>query len=335
LNRNFPDPTGNLHPDGKAWQLENLAMMDFLKSHHFVFAANFHGGAEVVNYPWDAWTSNVKIHADDLWYQEISHEYADTVHANSSNYMITLDGISNPSGISNGGDWYVVYGGRQDYMNYYLHSRETTIELTGTKTPVASSLPNYWNYNYRSFLNYINKVHSGIYGKITDQDGNPLQAKIILKGYDFDSSEVYSNNLNGMYFRMLPDGNYHIQAIIPGYGIGDTIVLVQNHEAVPVNFVLEKERVGIKTIEPYFIKIIGYTNPAREQFDLKLELEKQGLIDLQVYNMSGIKLFGQQFSCQSGLNYLKLNVENLKSGIYICAIIKGDLKQTLVFAKID
>lgn len=335
LNRNFPDPTGNLHPDGKAWQIENLAMMDFLKRHHFVFAANFHGGAEVVNYPWDTWTSNEKVNADDLWYQEISHEYADTVHTNSTNYMITLDGISNPSGISNGGDWYVVYGGRQDYMNYYLHSRETTIELTGIKTPVASSLPDYWNYNYRSFLNYINRVHTGIYGKITDQDGNPLQAKIILDGYDYDSSEVYSNKLNGMFYRMLSDGNYHLQAILSGYSIADTIVLVQNNEAVKVNLVLNKDRVGINRIEKSSLKVIRHTNPAREQFGLELELEKPFIIELQVYNLSGKKLHKQQFSCHQGINFLKMNIENLKSGIYICKIEEGNFNQNLMFVKIE
>ncbi|NJO88828.1 MAG: hypothetical protein HC831_07620 [Chloroflexia bacterium] len=122
LNRNYPDlESSDGQPgQGESFQQENVAMMDFLGNHNFVLSANFHGGAEVVNYPWDTWYTYEKLHADDAWYQEISHEYADTAHANSTNYMITLDFEPNPSGITHGATWYAVTGGRQDYVNYYL-----------------------------------------------------------------------------------------------------------------------------------------------------------------------------------------------------------------------
>ena len=51
LNRNFPDPDEGPHPDNYEYQPENIAMMDFMKSHHLVLSANIHTGAEVVNYP--------------------------------------------------------------------------------------------------------------------------------------------------------------------------------------------------------------------------------------------------------------------------------------------
>ncbi|MBK6966466.1 MAG: hypothetical protein IPH20_21865 [Bacteroidales bacterium] len=57
LNRNYPDPEDGDHPDGYAWQPETVAFMNFAGQHDFVAAANFHGGVEVVNYPWDTWAT--------------------------------------------------------------------------------------------------------------------------------------------------------------------------------------------------------------------------------------------------------------------------------------
>jgi len=65
LNRNFPDPADGLHPDGNAWQPETIAMMNIAQHNNFSLSANFHGGAEVVNYPWDTWS---RTHPDNLWY---------------------------------------------------------------------------------------------------------------------------------------------------------------------------------------------------------------------------------------------------------------------------
>ncbi|WP_373810111.1 M14 family zinc carboxypeptidase, partial [Porphyromonas loveana] len=53
LNRNFKDDVHGDHPDGKPWQPETQAYMDFQSQHNFVLGMNVHGGAEVVNYPWD------------------------------------------------------------------------------------------------------------------------------------------------------------------------------------------------------------------------------------------------------------------------------------------
>ena len=110
LNRNFPDP----ETPGTLLQKETIDMMKFMREHKFVISANFHAGAEVVNYPWDRWES--KYHADDSWFNAISRAYADTVHIYSGPvYMNDLD-----NGVTSGTDWYVVYGGRQDFVTWEL-----------------------------------------------------------------------------------------------------------------------------------------------------------------------------------------------------------------------
>ena len=212
LNRNFPDPVYGLHPDDEEWQPETKAMMGFMKAHPTDLSVNFHTGAEVVNYPWDSWPRD---HADNGWYVALSREYADTAIAWGTNYFTSpmFD-----RGIIRGYDWYPISGGRQDYVNYYLHSREVTIELSNTFIPDPSFLPELWNYNKRSLIHYMENVLYGIHGKITDSQTNkPVRAMISIPGHDKDSSTIYSRNDYGDYYRLLQPGIYTFEFSAPGY----------------------------------------------------------------------------------------------------------------------
>ncbi|MCX7610807.1 MAG: M14 family zinc carboxypeptidase [Ignavibacterium sp.] len=213
LNRNFPDPVNGINSNQ---QIETSRFRTIQEANNFSLIANIHGGAEVINYPWDRWSnvgSGSKIHADQTWYQYISRLYADTAQFYSpSGYMTYLN-----NGITNGGAWYVITGGRQDYTNWYRHGREVTIEISNTKLPSASLLPSFWEYNKRSFLNYIEHIFYGFKGIVTDTMGNPIRAKVTLIGFDYDSSEVYSDATTGFYNRMVQPGNYRLKFQAQGY----------------------------------------------------------------------------------------------------------------------
>ena len=105
LNRNYPDPEDGPHPDGNDWQTETVHFMNFAEEHNFVLGANFHGGEEVLNYPWDTWA---KLAADNAWWVFICREIADTVHEHAP--PTYLEGFNN--GITNGYQWYSIWGGR-------------------------------------------------------------------------------------------------------------------------------------------------------------------------------------------------------------------------------
>lgn len=212
INRNFPDPKGGAHPDGEAYQVETTAMMNFANARSFVISANFHGGTEVVNYPWDTWS---RRHPDDAWWQTISHQYADTcqVAAAPTSYISGYN-----DGITNGYDWYEVEGGRQDYMNYWHGCREATMEISNTKLLPAAQLPAHWNYNRLSLLRYLEQALFGIKGVITDaQTGFPLGAFVSVIGHDQDSSEVRSDPTHGNYYRMIASGVWSLRFSAPGY----------------------------------------------------------------------------------------------------------------------
>jgi len=234
LNRNFPDPAYGDHPDGNAWQAETIAMMNFASNHSFVLSANFHGGAEVVNYPWDCWS---RLHPDNNWFVSICRRYADSCQANSPpGYMDDLN-----NGITNGYAWYPVHGGRQDYMTYWKGGRENTIEISSTKFPSASQLPSYWNYNRAAFLTYLQNALYGIHGLVTDAvTGLPLAATIWVLGHDADSSRVFTDPDVGDYHRQIAPGTYNIRFSAVGY-IPDTVygVVVGAYQTTTVNVQLQ------------------------------------------------------------------------------------------------
>ncbi len=210
LNRNYPDPEDGPHPDGQVWQPETISFMQLAEDNDFVMSANTHGGAEVINYPWDTW---IRRAADDEWWIYVCREYVDTVHLYSpASYMDYLN-----NGITNGYDWYTIAGGRQDYMNYFHYCREVTMELSNTKKLPASQLEDHWDWNYRSLLNYMEQSTYGVSGVVTDLfTGEPLPAKVYIDGHDEDNSFVVASNF-GFYQRLLNEGTYDITFSVPGY----------------------------------------------------------------------------------------------------------------------
>jgi hypothetical protein len=212
MNRNYWDPAAGQHPDGNAWQRETIAFMEYAGRKRFSMSMNFHGGSEVVNYPWDTWT---RLTADDAWWQFVSHEYADTAKKyGPSGYFTNVT----PNGITNGYAWYTITGGRQDYHNYFRHDREVTLEISVTKNPAASTLLNFWKYNKNCFLNYIEEARYGINGKVYDSvTYAPVAAKVLISTHDMDSSFVYSTLPSGWYFRMINTGSWNLTFSAPGY----------------------------------------------------------------------------------------------------------------------
>ena len=236
LNRNYPDPQDGPHPDGEVYQTETNIFLGLADTVNFTISANMHGGKEVCNYPWDTWST---LTADDNWWQYVSHEYADSCQINSGNgYFNYLN-----DGTTNGNDWYEIDGGRQDYMNYFKYCREFTLELSDEKTPDPNDLPDLWEANYPSLLNYMEQSLYGLRGIITDSiSGMPIKARIEILGHDIDSSHIYSNLPIGNYHRYLVQANYDLTFSKFGYytkTINATILnnntTVKNIQLVPIN----------------------------------------------------------------------------------------------------
>jgi hypothetical protein len=212
MNRNYPDPAAGQHPDGLQWQPETMAFMNYADHHHLSLSFNLHGGAEVVNYPWDTWS---RLTADDSWWKYVGKEFADTCHKYGPSGYFTNP---KPSGYTDGYAWYTITGGRQDYHNYFKHDREVTIEISVTKNPPASALLTYWKDLYHSFFNFIEQSSYGINGKVYDSvTYSPIAAKVLISTHDLDSSFVYSTLPTGWYFRYIDTGPWSLTFSAPGY----------------------------------------------------------------------------------------------------------------------
>jgi hypothetical protein len=107
LNRNYKDYYKGAHPDGNSYEDETVWTMAMGDENLFTMSANYHGGAEVMNYPWDAVYDD---HADMNWYEYVCSQYVKIARQTYSSYM--SDTYSD--GVTNGADWYVITGSRQD-----------------------------------------------------------------------------------------------------------------------------------------------------------------------------------------------------------------------------
>lgn len=326
LNRNYPGVDG---PNSAPLQPETILFMNLAGQQYFRLSANFHGGTEVLNYPWDSWS---RLTADDAWWQRVCRRYADTVHLYAPvNYMNEY-----VNGITNGYAWYYVRGGRQDYQIYYRHGREVTIEISDTKLLPAAQLPAHWDYNYRSLLNYLEQAQYGIRGRVTDSlTGLPVKAKVTIAGFDMDSSEVYSDSLFGMYYRMLIAGTYSLTFSAPGY-YSKTVQNVAsiNEQATNVNVLLRPILTGIaeEPSVPLSFKLYqNYPNPFNPMTNIKFDVpeipEQSGSMNvvLKIYDVLGKEittLVNEQMN--PGTYEVNFDGTNYPSGIYYCRMSFGE-----------
>jgi hypothetical protein len=305
LNRNFPDPT---LPD-MVYEKETIEMVSFMKKHRFVLSANFHAGAELVNYPWDRWPEI--LHADDTWFYAISRGYADTAHVyGGPGYMSDLE-----NGVTRGALWYVVFGGRQDYMTQYLHGREVTIELDYQNVTPASQLPLLWENNWHSLIGYLENAMYGVHGGVFDSDTHsPLPGEVFIKGHDVDSSQVYSDSLAGSFVRLIASGTWPLTFSASGYRDTTISVSVNDRERTDITVYMKKGEIPPDTTglpEPPAL----YPNPASSAIKALLPEEVTGIVNVMIVNSSGQIVIYYDTECYKEVP-LSIDVSRLSSGTY-------------------
>lgn len=235
LNRNYKDYYRGAHPDGNSYEDETVWTMAMGDENLFTISANYHGGAEVMNYPWDAVYDD---HADKDWYEYVCTEYVQIARQTYSSYM--SDTYSD--GVTNGAAWYVITGSRQDYMNAYGQCREVTVECSTTKTPSASQLPNFWNYNHNSMLAFMEQCRNGVHGVVRDADtGEPIEGvKVTVLNHDSETSFVTTHSV-GDFHRPIKGGTYTFVFEKEGYCTERMSVVVADGQREDVSVYLYPE----------------------------------------------------------------------------------------------
>ena len=211
LNRDFPDRVNDPNNTTTGRGTETRHVMNWAFGKSSVLSANFHGGALVVNYPYDSdpnpWANYSATPDDDLFIQQsLAYSSLNGPMYNSSQFN---------NGITNGVAWYLIYGGMQDWNYVWMGCNEVTIELSNNKWPNYSQIANLWNNNRDSMLAYMELCLEGVRGVVTDsQTGLPVDATVRVTGINHD---VFTDSDVGDYHRMLLPGTYSLQFSADGY----------------------------------------------------------------------------------------------------------------------
>ena len=322
LNRNFPNPKYGQHPDGEEHQKETLAFMQYALEEDFDLSINLHGGAEVCNYPWDTWTENEKRHPDTEWFITLCQEFVSQVRdAGGNNYFSDVT----YSGITNGGDWYRIYGSRQDWQNWYTKTRELTLEISTSKTPSSNLLPNYWNKLKDGLIEFMHNSLTGVEGVIKDINSQEIieNATIEVTNIDYDSLFTYSNQ-QGYYFRSLLCGNYQIKISAQGYN--DTLVNIniENNTTKTQDIYLSPSFTSLSSHEKSEQEPLIFPNPCSD----KLFLRVNGFNEYNISNFQRINLLKQRIN-----NSNEIDVSELSKGVYFLTLYGQDKTRTLIFIK--
>ncbi|KAI1294718.1 Carboxypeptidase D [Halotydeus destructor] len=246
LNRNFPDQylTDRQLKVGVR-QKETLLIMKWLNEYPFVLSGNLHGGSLVANYPYDG-NAHKQDHEysktpDDAIFRQLALSYSEnhpTMHIGKPcGRECTNPLMDEPfeDGISNGANWYVLYGGMQDYNYLHTNCFEVTMELGCYKYPYAKDLPKYWEQNRKSLIAFIEEVHKGVKGFIRDVDGKPLpNAYITVEGIEHKVTSA----VDGDYWRLLTPGTYQITFEKDGYVASSKVAVVGTEWATVLNVTL-------------------------------------------------------------------------------------------------
>lgn len=155
LNRDFPDhfqdptcaPTGREQPETKA-------MMEWIESRHFVSSIAFHEGALVVNYPWDG-TENSSTYYNGCP-DDATFRYISSLYSKAHPRMATPANSEFPNGgITNGAQWYPVYGSMQDWNYVRSGCLEVTVEVNENKRPDKVNLRQLFSDHLGSILSFV------------------------------------------------------------------------------------------------------------------------------------------------------------------------------------
>jgi uncharacterized repeat protein (TIGR01451 family) len=237
LNREFPDPLNDPVDDPTGRPLEVQRIMVFGYQHRFVMGANYHGGAAVVNYPWDAVGHTPSSSPDNGLFYNFSVGYA------ARNSLIYNGSF--PNGVTQGWEWYTVYGGMQDWAYVWRGEHHVTIELGNTKKPAYEQMTTYWNYNRAAMIWWLQRVLSGFRGRVLDaRTSAPLEAVVSVTGMNQPNS-VRTDPEVGDYHRTIYTGTYTLSAAAAGYQvqtgqvtvIGNTSAAVKDFYLCPTAFV--------------------------------------------------------------------------------------------------
>jgi len=310
LNRNFP---GGSHTEREP---ETQSVINLCNSRRFAFSISLHGGDEVVNYPWDSYMRGDMSLPDLQWWRTISERYVATCRKLNDRYLRSVC----DEGHVYGSDWYRVDGGMQDWQYSAMRCRETTLELSNTKTIYPENLDYYWNLTREAITDFLGNAAVGFCGRITDLDGNPIEdATVLIEGHDENCSSVITRK-DGSYFRpTLPDQRLEVCVVANGYVSQCMSISTEEDTMEELNFSLMRNELATASeiLEPISERITSLQD--------RIVVEcGQDIALYQLYNINGQMMLSGNPQAAT----FEIPTHNLRAGIYVVRIENHNYNKT-------
>lgn len=318
LNRDFPGPGG----PSTGQQPETLAFMAHELQRHFVVSLMGHGGALVVNYPWDYTYTRAP---DDAALIRLSLEY--------SSANLPMYNGSFTQGITNGADWYVASGTLQDWVYDRTGCFDVTLEVSNRKWPRADTLPSYWNDNRESLLRFTEAARAGLHGVVTDAStGAPLDATVHVVGID---RTVTTDPTTGDYYKLVDTGTWTVVVDAVGYHsqtFADVDVEWGRHDILDVALVSEATDAPVAVRRPRIDHVAP--NPFNPRTRIAFTLPRDTWVELEIVDVRG-RLVRNLVDAAMGAGPHEVtwggdddSGRGVGSGVYLIRLVADDVVRT-------
>nr|XP_032806471.1 inactive carboxypeptidase-like protein X2 [Petromyzon marinus] len=219
-NHHLPLPDW-FHSRNATVAVETRAVVSWMEKIPFVLGGNLHGGELVVTYPFDAarepWRAREpSATPDEQIFRWLAFLYASTHRTMTDANRRVCHGqdFTKDEGVINGAEWHAVTGSMGDFSYLHTNCFEVTMELSCDKFPHETELPQEWENNREALLVFLEQVHRGIKGIVTDADGEGIPNAII--SVDEINHDVTTAS-GGDYWRLLNPGEYRVTARKEGF----------------------------------------------------------------------------------------------------------------------
>ncbi len=236
-----------------------------------------------------------------------------------------------------GASWYAINGDVNDWSYGECGTVDYTIETHDNYAP--SDWPDINMAHYYATLDFFTTSTYGIWGTITNNYGDPIDAMIaigISDGLDSEALRFCRTDVTlGDYHKTLVPDTYDVEVSAEGY-VPQTVtdVEVGSEERVEVSFVLYN--VGIEDSENGDIEtgqLSIYPNPAQRSINISLPIKGVGGT-VAIYDITGRSVYSQDVSALVETlmwNCAGQNGSEVPSGMYIAQYYSGDSSWTTRF----
>ncbi|NXF12349.1 AEBP1 protein, partial [Smithornis capensis] len=283
---------------GMGWWMETRAVMAWMDKNPFVLGANLQGGEKLVSFPFDTARPSPPTpaaaprppdyedehpelqetpdHAVFRWLA-ISYASAHLTMTETFRGGCHAQDMTDAMGIVQGAKWHPRAGSMNDFSYLHTNCLELSLYLGCDKFPHESELQQEWENNKESLLTFMEQVHRGIKGLVTDQQGEPIvNATIVVGGINHNIRTASG----GDYWRILNPGEYRVSARAEGYNPSvKTCHVLYDIGATQCNFVLSRsnwkrirEIMAMNGNRPIRLVVPGRPMTPRERLRLRMRL---------------------------------------------------------------